>query len=141
VRRGNSGGFGDLTSELLEILGYEVTLLPVRRASTENVRACDAVRRKFLGGHFGCDGAQRHGRHGDNRAPAQSRPERHRNHFPAVHSDEAAVAEFLSYGFRATLPKPFTRHELASVLQRAFETSKTDWFFVSSGSTTKSKRA
>jgi CheY-like chemotaxis protein len=39
------------------------------------------------------------------------------------YSDEAALAEFLTYGFRAALPKPFTRHELANVLQRAFETS------------------
>ncbi|HYR21948.1 MAG TPA: response regulator [Chthoniobacterales bacterium] len=37
------------------------------------------------------------------------------------YSDEAALAEFLTYGFRAALPKPFTRHELAHVLQRAFE--------------------
>ena len=42
------------------------------------------------------------------------------------YSDEAALAEFLTYGFRAALPKPFTRHELANVLQRAFETSQTE---------------
>ena len=38
--------------------------------------------------------------------------------------DEAALAEFLTYGFRAALPKPFTRHELAHVLQRAFEAAR-----------------
>lgn len=37
------------------------------------------------------------------------------------YSDEAALSEFLSYGFRAALSKPFTRHELANVLQRALE--------------------
>src|SRR6267378_208724 len=40
------------------------------------------------------------------------------------YSDEAALAEFLTYGFRAALPKPFTRHELANVLQRAFESGR-----------------
>ena len=39
------------------------------------------------------------------------------------YSDESALAVYLSYGFRAALPKPFTRHELANVLQRAFEIS------------------
>lgn len=34
------------------------------------------------------------------------------------YSDEAALTEFLSYGFRAALPKPFTRTELGDVLQR-----------------------
>ena len=40
------------------------------------------------------------------------------------YSDQAALSEFLSYGFRAALPKPFTLHELADVLRRAFATSK-----------------
>ena len=40
------------------------------------------------------------------------------------YSDQAALSEFLSYGFRAALPKPFTRHELADVLRRAFATTK-----------------
>ncbi len=34
------------------------------------------------------------------------------------YSDEAALSEFLSYGFRGALPKPFTRDELADALQR-----------------------
>ena len=37
------------------------------------------------------------------------------------YSDEAALAEFLAYGFQAALAKPFTRHELANVLQRTME--------------------
>ena len=40
------------------------------------------------------------------------------------YSDEAALSEFLAYGFRGALPKPFTRRELADVLQRAFQASK-----------------
>ena len=40
------------------------------------------------------------------------------------YSDEAALSEFLTYGFRGALPKPFTRRELADVLQRAFEADK-----------------
>jgi two-component system, cell cycle sensor histidine kinase and response regulator CckA len=42
------------------------------------------------------------------------------------YSDEAALAEFLQYGFRGALPKPFTRRDLADVLQRAVMTSKTE---------------
>ena len=34
------------------------------------------------------------------------------------YSDEAALSEFLTYGFRGALPKPFTRGELADALQR-----------------------
>jgi len=46
------------------------------------------------------------------------------------YSDEAALAEFLQYGFRGALPKPFTRRDLADVLQRAFMTSKSEPAFV-----------
>jgi DNA-binding NarL/FixJ family response regulator len=37
------------------------------------------------------------------------------------YSDEAALSEFLAYGFRGALPKPFTRSELADALQRTLE--------------------
>jgi DNA-binding NarL/FixJ family response regulator len=37
------------------------------------------------------------------------------------YSDEAALSEFLSYGFRWALPKPFTRRELADALEKAFD--------------------
>ena len=37
------------------------------------------------------------------------------------YSDEAALSDFLAYGFRGALPKPFTRSELADALQRTFE--------------------
>jgi hypothetical protein len=36
----------------------------------------------------------------------------------------------LQYGFRGALPKPFTRRDLADVLQRAFITSKSEPAFV-----------
>ncbi len=34
------------------------------------------------------------------------------------YSDESALSEFLAYGFRGALPKPFTRNELSDALQR-----------------------
>jgi nitrogen-specific signal transduction histidine kinase/CheY-like chemotaxis protein len=115
----------DLTSELLATLGYEVTAVPdgaealktYERAmrSGENFQAVilDATIRGGMGG--------------------VDTIERLRDLDPNVnaiicsgYSDEAALAEFLSFGFRAALPKPFTRHQLASVLQRAFETSNAE---------------
>ena len=39
------------------------------------------------------------------------------------YADEAALSEFLSYGFRGALPKPFTRRELADALERSLATS------------------
>jgi two-component system cell cycle sensor histidine kinase/response regulator CckA len=41
------------------------------------------------------------------------------------YSDEAALSQFLTYGFRGALPKPFTRSELADVLQRALQGART----------------
>ena len=38
--------------------------------------------------------------------------------------DEAALNEFLTFGFKAALPKPFTRAELGDVLQRAIAARK-----------------
>jgi two-component system, cell cycle sensor histidine kinase and response regulator CckA len=113
----------DLTSELLGTLGYEViavtdgaeALRTYERAmrSGENFQAVilDATIRGGMGG--------------------VATIERLRDLDPNVtaiicsgYSDEAALSEFLTYGFRAALPKPFTRHELANVLQRAFEAEK-----------------
>ncbi len=111
----------DITSELLATLGYDVTVVPdgaealktyeqaMRRG--ENFRAVilDATIRGGMGG--------------------VATIERLRDLDPKVtaiicsgYSDEAALAEFLAYGFQAALAKPFTRHELANVLQRALET-------------------
>jgi two-component system cell cycle sensor histidine kinase/response regulator CckA len=110
----------DLTSYLLGTLGYEVTTVPdgVEAVKTyedalrqgENFQAVilDATIRGGMGG--------------------LATIERLRHLDPDVtaiicsgYSDEAALAEFLAYGFRGALPKPFTRRELADVLQRAFQ--------------------
>jgi PAS domain S-box-containing protein len=110
----------DLTSELLGTLGYEVTAVPngaealkmyedaMRSGESFQAVILDATIRGGVGG--------------------VATIERLRDLDPNVtaiicsgYSDEAALTEFLSYGFRAALPKPFTRHELANVLQRAFE--------------------
>src|ERR1700719_4168149 len=113
----------DLTSELLSTLGYDVTAVPdgaealrtyqqaMRRGESFDAVILDATIRGGMGG--------------------VATIERLRDLDPEVtaiicsgYSDEAALAEFLTYGFRAALPKPFTRHELANVLQRAFEPGK-----------------
>jgi len=113
----------DITSELLATLGYDATVVPdgaealktyeqaMRRG--ENFRAVilDATIRGGMGGI--------------------ATIERLRDLDPKVtaiicsgYSDEAALAEFLAFGFQAALAKPFTRHELANVLQRALETKE-----------------
>src|SRR3984893_8361312 len=109
----------DLTSDLLGTLGYEVTAVPNGAEALKTYE--DAMR---TGENFQAvilDATIRGGMGG------VATIERLRDLDPNVtaiicsgYSDEAAMAEFLTYGFRAALPKPFTRHELASVLQRAF---------------------
>ena len=110
----------DLTSELLATLGYKVTTVPdgvqavktfeqaMRRGENFHAVILDATIRGGMGGVATIDHL--------------------RNLDPGVtaiicsgYSDEAAVAQFLTYGFSAALPKPFTRHELATVLQRALD--------------------
>ena len=110
----------DLTSELLGTLGYEVTAVP---DGTEAVKIYEQAMRS--GESFQAvilDATIRGGMGG------VATIERLRDLDPSVtaiicsgYSDEAALAEFLTYGFRAALAKPFTRHELANVLQRALE--------------------
>jgi two-component system cell cycle sensor histidine kinase/response regulator CckA len=113
----------ELTSQLLGTLGFEVTAVPdgleavkiYERAlrAGENFQAVilDATVRGGMGG--------------------LATIARLRSLDPNVtaiicsgYSDEAALSEFLTYGFRGALPKPFTRRELADVLQRAFEAGK-----------------
>jgi len=113
----------DLTSELLSTLGYKVTAVPDGAEALKMYE--DAMR---TGENFQAvilDATIRGGMGG------VATIERLRDLDPNVtaiicsgYSDEAALAEFLTYGFRAALPKPFTRHELANVLQRAFEAGK-----------------
>jgi PAS domain S-box-containing protein len=113
----------ELTSQLLGTLGYEVTTAPdgheavriyeraLRRGETFQAVILDATIRGGMGG--------------------LATIERLRSLDPHVtaiicsgYSDEAALSEFIAYGFRGALPKPFTRRDLADALQRAFETGK-----------------
>jgi nitrogen-specific signal transduction histidine kinase/CheY-like chemotaxis protein len=113
----------ELTSELLGSLGFEVAAVP---DGVEAVRLYeDALR---IGEGFQAvilDATVRGGMGG---LATIARLRRVDPDVTAIicsgYSDEAAVAEFLTYGFRAALPKPFTRHDLAEVLQRAFEAGK-----------------
>jgi two-component system cell cycle sensor histidine kinase/response regulator CckA len=110
----------ELTSQLLGTLGYEVIAVP---DGSEAVRIYERALRK--GKHFQAvilDATVRGGMGG------VATIERLRSMDPKVnaiicsgYSDEAALSEFLAYGFRGALPKPFTRSELADALQRAFE--------------------
>jgi two-component system, cell cycle sensor histidine kinase and response regulator CckA len=110
----------ELTSQLLGTLGYEVTAVP---DGLEAVRLYERALRK--GEHFQAvilDATVRGGMGG------VATIERLRSMDPKVnaiicsgYSDEAALSEFLAYGFRGALPKPFTRSELADALQSAFE--------------------
>jgi PAS domain S-box-containing protein len=116
----DEAGIRDITSELLGTLGYEVIAVPdgtealrtyeraMRRGENFQVVILDATIRGGMGGLATID--------------------RLRKLDPNViaiicsgYSDEAALAKFLAYGFQAALAKPFTRDELANVLQRAFE--------------------
>jgi nitrogen-specific signal transduction histidine kinase/ActR/RegA family two-component response regulator len=111
----------ELTSQLLGTLGYEVTAVP---DGLEAVRIYERALRR--GEHFQAvilDATVRGGMGG------VATIERLRSMDPKVnaiicsgYSDEAALSEFLAYGFRGALPKPFTRSELADALQHAFET-------------------
>ena len=112
----------ELTSQLLGTLGYEVTAVP---DGLEAVRIYERALRR--GEHFQAvilDATVRGGMGG------VATIERLRSMDPKVnaiicsgYSDEAALSEFLAYGFRGALPKPFTRSELADALQRTFETT------------------
>lgn len=115
----------ELTSQLLGTLGYEVTAVP---DGLEAVRIYERALRK--GEHFQAvilDATVRGGMGG------VATIERLRSMDPKVnaiicsgYSDEAALSEFLAYGFRGALPKPFTRSELADALQLAFETTNSN---------------
>ena len=110
----------ELTSQLLGTLGYEVTAVP---DGLEAVRLYERALRR--GEQFQAvilDATVRGGMGG------VATIERLRSMDPKVnaiicsgYSDEAALSEFLAYGFRGALPKPFTRSELADALQRTFE--------------------
>jgi PAS domain S-box-containing protein len=108
----------ELTSQLLRTLGYEVEVVAdgleavkvyeraLRRGENFQAVILDATVRGGMGGVAAI--------------------EQLRNLDPHViaiicsgYSDEAALSQFLAYGFRGALPKPFTRGELGEVIQRA----------------------
>jgi CheY-like chemotaxis protein len=107
----------DLTSQLLSTLGYQVTAVP---DGTEAIKSYERALRR--GEHFQAvilDATVRGGLGG------VATIERLRGMDPGVnaiicsgYSDEAALSEFLAYGFRGALPKPFTRGDLAEALKR-----------------------
>ena len=113
----------DLTAQLLATMGYEVTAVP---DGSEAVRIFERAARK--GEYFQVvilDATVRGGLGGVETIA------RLRDIDPQVnaiicsgYSDEAALSEFLSYGFRSALPKPFTRRELAEALQKALPAGK-----------------
>ena len=113
----------ELTSQLLGTLGYEVTAVA---DGLEAVRSYERALRR--GEQFQAvilDATVRGGMGG------LATIERLRGMDPQVnaiicsgYSDEAALSEFLAYGFRGALPKPFTRRELADALQRTFDGGK-----------------
>ncbi len=113
----------DLTSQLLATLGYEATAVPdgleavriyeraLRRGENFQAVILDATIRGGMGG--------------------LATIERLRNLDPQVtaiicsgYCDEAALSEFLAYGFRSALPKPFSRRELSDALQQALQSAR-----------------
>lgn len=106
----------ELTAQLLETLGYEVTAVP---DGAEAIRTYESAMQS--GQSYQAvilDATVRGGVGG------VATIERLRRLDPKVnaiicsgYSDEAALSEFLAYGFRGALPKPFTRDELADALQ------------------------
>jgi CheY-like chemotaxis protein len=113
----------DLTSQLLSTLGFDATAVPDGQSAVQTYE--HALRR---GDNFQAvilDATVRGGMGG------LATIERLRGLDPNVtaivcsgYSDEAALSQFFAYGFRGALPKPFSRTELADVLERAFEAGK-----------------
>ena len=107
----------ELTSQLLGTLGYNVIAVPdgaeAVRAYERALRAGEKFQAVIL------DATVRGGLGG---VPTIERLRQVDPDVTAIicsgYSDESALTEFLSYGFRAALPKPFTRTELGDVLQR-----------------------
>ncbi|HEY3663636.1 MAG TPA: response regulator [Chthoniobacterales bacterium] len=112
----------ELTSQLLATMGYEVTAVP---DGSEAVRIYERAARK--GEHFRAvilDATVRGGLGGVETIARLRRIDPEVNAIICSgYADEAALSEFLSYGFRGALPKPFTRRELADALQRSLEAS------------------
>jgi len=113
----------DLTSQLLATLGYDVTTVADGQAAITTYERALRSGKKFQAVIL--DATVRGGLGG------VATLERLRNVDPEVvavicsgYCDEAALNEFLTFGFKAALPKPFTRAELGDVLQRAIAARK-----------------
>lgn len=112
----------ELTSQLLATMGYEVTAVP---DGSEAVRIYERAARK--GEHFRAvilDATVRGGLGGVETIARLRRIDPDVNAIICSgYADEAALSEFLSYGFRGALPKPFTRRELADALAKSIAAS------------------
>ncbi len=112
----------ELTSQLLATMGYEVTAVP---DGSEAVRIYERAARK--GEHFRAvilDATVRGGLGGVETIARLRRIDPEVNAIICSgYADEAALSEFLSYGFRGALPKPFTRRELADALEKSIAAS------------------
>lgn len=112
----------ELTSQLLATMGYEVTAVP---DGSEAIRIYERAARK--GEHFRAvilDATVRGGLGGvETIARLRSIDPDVNAIICSGYADEAALSEFLSYGFRGALPKPFTRRELADALQKSLAAS------------------
>ncbi len=112
----------ELTSQLLATMGYEVTAVP---DGSEAIRIYERAARK--GEHFRAvilDATVRGGLGGVETIARLRRIDPEVNAIICSgYADEAALSEFLSYGFRGALPKPFTRRELAEALEKSIAAS------------------
>ena len=116
-------GVRETTSQLLNTLGFDVASAPdgaeavrlyehaLRRGENFDAVILDATIRGGMGGVATIEKL----RHLDPQVTAI---------ICSGYSDEEALSRFLAYGFRGALPKPFTRRELADVLQRAFHATQ-----------------
>ena len=106
----------DLTAQLLETMGYEVTAVC---DGSEALRAYErAVREGETFAAVILDATVRGGLGGVETIVRLHKLDPQVNAIICSgYSDAAAMSEFISYGFRGALAKPFTRRELAAALQ------------------------
>jgi two-component system, cell cycle sensor histidine kinase and response regulator CckA len=114
----------ELTAQLLETMGYEVTAAPdgseairlyeraLRQGNVFKAVILDATVRGGLGGV-------------ETIARLRELDPDVKAIICSGYSDAAAISEFLTCGFRDALPKPFTRRELAEALARTTSTGLT----------------
>lgn len=108
----------ELTTQLLSTMGYEVTAVPdgleAIRAYEKAARAGETFEAVIL------DATVRGGIGGvETIARLRSMDPEVNAIICSGYSDAAAISQFLSFGFRGALSKPFTRRELADVLEKS----------------------